>query len=166
MHMAAVDAANLPAIGLLSHLSGSLAIAGAVWSKTSFGITLLRIVTDRRTKAAVWFVIISMNLAMSVSVLVNWIQCNPIPKGWDGRVPGTCWEPRITAYYGVFAAGRCSAILSHIHSIRTADLTRLPVYSGVMDIVLALLPWTLVWGLQMKRKEKIGISLAMSMGVL
>jgi hypothetical protein len=41
-----------------------------------------------------------------------------------------------------------------------------PAYSGVMDIFLALLPWPIIWKLQMKRKEKIGVALAMSMGVL
>ena len=35
-----------------------------------------------------------------------------------------------------------------------------------MDITLALLPWKLIFGLQMKRKEKFGVVLAMSMGVL
>jgi hypothetical protein len=35
-----------------------------------------------------------------------------------------------------------------------------------MDFVLVLLPWTVVWGLQMKLKEKIGIAVAMSFGLL
>jgi len=35
-----------------------------------------------------------------------------------------------------------------------------------MDVVLALLPWSVIWGLQMRKKEKIGVALAMSMGVL
>ncbi len=35
-----------------------------------------------------------------------------------------------------------------------------------MDFVLALLPWKLIWKLQMKRKEKVGVALAMSMGIL
>jgi hypothetical protein len=35
-----------------------------------------------------------------------------------------------------------------------------------MDIVLALLPWTVIWKLQMKTPEKIGVAVAMSMGVL
>lgn len=39
-------------------------------------------------------------------------------------------------------------------------------YSGAQDFVLALLPWTVIWGLQMKKKEKFGIALAMSMGIL
>lgn len=39
-------------------------------------------------------------------------------------------------------------------------------YSGAMDIVLAILPWKIIWGLSMTKKEKFGVSLAMSMGVL
>lgn len=35
-----------------------------------------------------------------------------------------------------------------------------------MDILLALLPWSVVWNLQMKKQEKIGVAVAMSMGVL
>ena len=35
-----------------------------------------------------------------------------------------------------------------------------------MDMLLALLPWTVIWGLQMKLKEKIGVAVAMSCGVL
>ena len=104
MHVSDIDPANLPYIGLLANLSSSLAILGAVWSKTSFGMTLLRI-TEGATKAAVWFIIVTMNLAMSISVLVTWIQCNPIPKGWEKTINGVCWDPRVNAYYGVFAAG-------------------------------------------------------------
>lgn len=39
-------------------------------------------------------------------------------------------------------------------------------YSGFMDIVLALLPWQVIWGLQLNFKEKIGVGIAMSMGML
>lgn len=35
-----------------------------------------------------------------------------------------------------------------------------------MDLTLAMLPWTVIWGLQMKVKEKIGVAIAMSCGVL
>jgi hypothetical protein len=35
-----------------------------------------------------------------------------------------------------------------------------------MDIALALLPWQTIWKLQMKKREKIGVAIAMSMGIL
>ena len=92
-----------------------------------------------------WFIIVTMNLAMSISVLVTWIQCNPVEKVWDPvRVNGICWDARVGVYYGVFAAA----------------------YSGLMDLMLAMLPWAVVWKLQMGRKEKIGVGIAMGMGVL
>jgi hypothetical protein len=47
----------------------------------------------------------------------------------------------------------------------TAVLT-FPAYSGLQDFVLALLPWTIVWNLQMKKKEKMGVAFAMSLGIL
>lgn len=40
------------------------------------------------------------------------------------------------------------------------------VYSGVADIVLALLPWKIVWEATIVRREKVGALIAMSMGVV
>jgi hypothetical protein len=34
-----------------------------------------------------------------------------------------------------------------------------------MDLALATLPWKIILGLQMRRTEKFGVALAMSMGV-
>jgi hypothetical protein len=39
-------------------------------------------------------------------------------------------------------------------------------YSAGMDFALALFPTVLIWGLQMNRREKIGVIVAMSLGVL
>lgn len=35
-----------------------------------------------------------------------------------------------------------------------------------MEFVLALLPWKIVWNLQMKGNEEFGVAVAMSMGIL
>lgn len=35
-----------------------------------------------------------------------------------------------------------------------------------MDVALAFLPWKWIWSLQMNMKEKIGVLVAMTMGVL
>ena len=39
-------------------------------------------------------------------------------------------------------------------------------YSAGTEFALALLPWKVIWNLQMKRKEKVGVAIAMSMGIL
>ncbi|KAK3317380.1 hypothetical protein B0T19DRAFT_434879 [Cercophora scortea] len=142
MHMDDIHLENLATIGLLGTLGGSFSILAAVWSKTSFGLTLIRI-AQKKTRIVVWVIIVTMNLAMVMIVVTSWIQCSPVPKVWNRLLPGSCWDGRVNVYYGLFAAA----------------------YSGAMDIVLALLPWTIVWKLQMRRKEKIGVGIAMSMGV-
>lgn len=45
-------------------------------------------------------------------------------------------------------------------------LTRCIVYSAIMDFSLALIPWRLVWNLQMRPAEKVGVGIAMSLGLL
>lgn len=121
---------------------GSLSITAAIWSKTSFAITLLKL-THGWLKSSIWVIIITMNIAMGASALFNWIHCTPVRKTWDPIIDGTCWDYSIVVNYNIFSAA----------------------YSAAMDITLALIPWKLIMGLQMKKKEKIGAALAMSMGV-
>lgn len=72
---------------------------------------------------------------------------------------------RVNTYYGVFGGGQS---LLPLALWPWTLLTKFfgAAYSGVIDIVLAFLSWSIVWRLQMKRKEKIGVAVAMSMGVL
>lgn len=143
LHIWDFDPNNFQPVMLPTTVAVTFAVTAAVWSKTSFGFTLLKI-TDGWIKKFAWFCIISMNIAMGVAALMPWVSCAPIQKVWDLSVTeGSCWDIHTTAYYDIFAGG----------------------YSALMDITLALLPWKFLWGLQMKPKEKIGVGIAMSMGV-
>ncbi|TEA15689.1 hypothetical protein C8034_v002304 [Colletotrichum sidae] len=129
---------------LHANLSGSLSIVAAAWSKTSFALTLLRIATDRWMKRLVWFLVLSVNVALGLGVLFTWIQCWPVEKTWrTASTPGSCWPKHIPVRYNTFTA----------------------CYSGAMDVVLAMLPWKIIWGLTMTKKDKFGVALAMSMGI-
>lgn len=75
---------------------------------------------------------------------LTWGQCDPIPKIWQPFIAGKCMDKAIQIHYNMFTA----------------------VYSGAMDIVLAVLPWKIIWILgTMNKKEKFGVLVAMSMGV-
>ncbi|KAK1989140.1 hypothetical protein LZ30DRAFT_755536 [Colletotrichum cereale] len=137
---------NWPWLLLYANLGGSFSIIAAAWSKTSFALTLLRITresSEHWMKRLVWFIIISINIALGLNVLFTWIQCWPIEKTWRSATPGTCWRKSIPVNYNIFAAS----------------------YSGALDIALAILPWRIVWGLTMTKREKLGVLVAMSMGV-
>lgn len=134
---------NMGHLLLTINVAGSFSVTAAIWSKTSFTFTLLRL-TDGWVKKLVWFIIISMNIAMGLSSLLPWVTYTPIQKSWDLSVKGKCRDPAVLVHYNIFSAA----------------------YSGLMDITLALLPWKVIWNLQMRSKEKIGMVLAMSMGLL
>jgi apolipoprotein N-acyltransferase len=140
-HFLAINPAVLPSMGLMGMVGGVFAIFAVMYSKTSFAITLLRF-SEKKTRSLLWFIIISVHIALGGSALIPWIQCNPVEKNWNFMTPGKCWNPKIFSSYAIAAAA----------------------YSGAMDILLALIPWKMMWNLQMK--EKIGVATAMSMGVL
>jgi hypothetical protein len=39
-------------------------------------------------------------------------------------------------------------------------------YPGAMDVILALFPWFIIWELRLGKREKFGVAIAMSMGVV
>jgi len=134
---------NLVTIALGSSIAASISCFASTLSKISFGVTLLRLTTGY-VRAFVWFCIITLFLIMIPSSMSTWISCRPAAKAWNNSIEGTCWDPSRTVNYGIFNAAWCAAA----------------------DFALALLPWYLIWGLQLRLREKIGVGIAMSMGVL
>ncbi|KAI0008735.1 hypothetical protein F4779DRAFT_618261 [Xylariaceae sp. FL0662B] len=127
---------------LLNFVMGCLFFLGAAWSKTSFAITLLRIAKPK-IKTALWSIIISMNIVVSISVIMRWAQCQPFRKTWEPHAEGNCLDRDAILGFTIYAGA----------------------YSALMDFVLAFIPWPIITKLQMQTSEKIGISVAMSMGV-
>ncbi|KAF2266440.1 hypothetical protein CC78DRAFT_147847 [Lojkania enalia] len=113
-------------------------------SKTSFAVTLLRLVAKNWQKWFIWFVIISMNVVLWLCGILLFIQCKPIEKNWRKDMPGTCWNSDIQDNYSVFAGA----------------------YSAFLDVVLATFPCVIIWNLQMGKREKVGVISAMSLGFL
>ncbi|OTA93997.1 hypothetical protein M434DRAFT_30330 [Hypoxylon sp. CO27-5] len=129
-------------VGLLTTITGTLFFIAAIWSKTSFALTLFRI-AGPRLKIVLRIMMVSMNGITCVSVVLRWLQCHPIRLVWDSDAQGTCWNRNLILGVTIFAAS----------------------YSAFADFVLAALPWPIIIKLQMRTSEKIGISVAMSMGV-
>jgi hypothetical protein len=136
------DEASL--MGYIWEWTGTFAILAVMLSKTSFAVTLLRVLDGSSLRLLLWAIIITMNVAMGLNVIFGWVRCLPVQKGWHPDLPGQCWTPGIYMKYSMFAGG----------------------YSGATDFVLAAMPWKLVWTLKMRTREKIGVALALSLGIL
>ncbi len=118
-------------------------LTALAWTKTAFAVSLLRL-TIGKTKAFVWFLIITLNIAMAFSAMVPWIQCQPVEKRWHFEIEGQCWPGGVGIKIWI-ATGALSSLY---------------------DFVLAVLPWTFLYSLTLKKKEKAGILVAMSMGAV
>ncbi|KAJ5973252.1 hypothetical protein N7481_010462 [Penicillium waksmanii] len=145
-HVEAIeDPSIIPPALKLVYISFVIVIIGCVLSKTSFAITLLRIVTQVWMKVFLWFIIITMNSIMWLCAVCYLAQCKPAAALWNTKLMATaqCWPTSIFENIALTAGA----------------------YSGCMDFILALLPWAVIWNLQMKKREKFGIAVAMSLGV-
>lgn len=100
---------NIPVVAEYSYAAGFATILGIAWSKTSFGITILRI-------SAGWmrwltlFIIISMNLVMVANAIMLYAQCTPVRRLFDELAEGTCWPKVIGERYQTFCAGKLSFV--------------------------------------------------------
>ena len=71
-------------------------------------------------------------------------KCTPFEKVYRSNVPGTCWDKNKLGKFQLFAA----------------------YYSAILDFVLAFIPWQILKDLTMKRREKVGVAVAMSLGAV
>ncbi|KAK4153813.1 hypothetical protein C8A00DRAFT_43316 [Chaetomidium leptoderma] len=136
---------NLPKMPFVAVFAGFFSVLAAAWSKTSFGLTMLRL-TQGRMKAVVWFIIITLNAIMGTAMLTMWVKCYPFARIWDGSIEGQCIDPAKIVTLYQWSAG----------------------WSGSADVILALLPWSILFNMRqtLSTRERIGIAVAMSMGIV
>ncbi|PLB36855.1 uncharacterized protein BDW47DRAFT_132474 [Aspergillus candidus] len=130
---------------VLFGIGQSIGVVCLSLSKTSFAISLIRISPCRVMKGFLWFLIVTMNFVMLGSASIYMIQCQPPAALWDTslRRTGTCWPQTLV----------------------TILTTTSHAYSGLVDLILALVPWPWIWKLRMKKREKFGIGISMSLGI-
>ncbi|RYP71459.1 hypothetical protein DL771_004826 [Monosporascus sp. 5C6A] len=110
-------------------------------SKCSVAVFLLRIIRNKLQIRLIWFFIGSTAFIAVFTSIVAIVQCEPLEKGWNRTLIGYC----------------------------RFDFPKLGLFTGtwyvVMDFAFAIFPWFVIWGLNMKRKEKITVACGLSLGV-
>lgn len=132
------DALRLSIQGGVQNVFFGLATAT---SKTSFGVTLMR-VTEGRLKKIVLFLTVTMNIAVFLYIIFTFLKCKPEVYSWI-KGPG-CWSTERYIHYAIFAGA----------------------YSAFVDFSFASIPWFLIMNLQMRRRERFGVAIAMSCGAM
>ncbi|OHE99031.1 hypothetical protein CORC01_05721 [Colletotrichum orchidophilum] len=134
---------RLLTMALYTSVGASISCVASTSSKVGFGVTLLRLTTGWY-RIFVWFAIVTLTMVMIPSATLSWLKCTPVEKYFNRQMEGTCWDNSVTLYYGIFNITWCA----------------------LMDFALAMVPWKLIWGMRLRKHEKLGICFAMSMGWL
>ncbi|KAF7891936.1 hypothetical protein EAF00_008238 [Botryotinia globosa] len=119
-------------------------IIGIATSKASASVFLLRLAVVEWHK---WILYITMFAVTGIAVicaLFDFIRCDPIAHVWNPYIPAKCW-------------------------VSTEQFTAISITVGVTsaaaDLILAALPWIILWKLNIKKKEKVLITSSMSLGI-
>ncbi|KAA8635303.1 hypothetical protein SMACR_01590 [Sordaria macrospora] len=143
MHSYDVPVENWKYLGILGAITGTTSVLHVFFSKVSFAVTLLRL-TDGWLRQLIWFIIITLTLGQMSSSFMFWLRCTPAEATWNPHIKEKkCWDSNAFLTYSI-AGG---------------------IYSALCDIVLAILPWRILLRFHMYRGEKIGVAVAMSMGI-
>ncbi|KAH6853077.1 hypothetical protein B0I37DRAFT_358508 [Chaetomium sp. MPI-CAGE-AT-0009] len=143
-HIWTISNENLKAIRLNTILVATFGIIATTTSKTSFALTLYRIASNQWMKYFLIFVMVSVNISMNLVWIFGFAKCTPLERVFDPAVPGTCWDGNKLVKFQLFAA----------------------YYSAILDFVLAFLPWQIIMGMSMLRRERVGVAIAMSLGAI
>ncbi|KAF2686037.1 hypothetical protein K458DRAFT_363594 [Lentithecium fluviatile CBS 122367] len=128
---------------ILINITSCGTLIGQALTKTAFGVTLLKL-SNKWQQYVLWFCIASMNAYMVAKVFLQW-----------GKL---CDDDSYDVYYRLdFCVGK---------KWRDDFKEGGNVYNIIMDFVFALFPWIITWKLDMRKNEKIGLCVTMSLGMV
>lgn len=129
---------------ILINITSCGMLVGQAWTKTAFGVTLLRLSRQQWQVWFLWFCIVTMNIYMVIKVVFQWAK--------------VCGEKSYDVYY------RLDFCLDP--TFRDDFKEGGNIYNIIMDFIFATFPWLFTWDLEIRRIEKIGLCATMSLGMM
>jgi hypothetical protein len=160
-HVAHLDPSDFSYVLYLSTIFEPLAIFSINFPKVAVMLLILDLMGPRRQ--GVWFLyflIFILFLSSALACIFVFVQCNPPSHIYNPTSPAVCWSPNVLRDTTIFS-GCKSACFSWSVSTKTIQ-----AWSAFSDLCLSAYPATLFWNLQMKFKQKIGLSILMGLGIL
>ena len=119
-------------------------VLGALLTKISISIFILRINIVRRLKWATWIIISFLALATLATIILLSLSCIPLRKLWEPEIEGVC------SLVGV------AYKVSYVQS----------AFAVISDVFLTASPIFILWNVQMNRRRKVAICVLMSLGLV
>lgn len=155
---------NLQDARLAKLIACDLGIAACALGKTSYAVTQwTRSATKSKMRAALFCVVALMDLANLLDAIFVFAHCRDPRHLWIPSIHTTCWfEPKAFVGYSIAVGGKEPLKTSR----RVSMLTLAKVFSGFVDISLALNAWFLIRQLNMGKHQKRTLHLSMSICAL
>ncbi|KAI0383700.1 integral membrane protein [Hypomontagnella monticulosa] len=126
------------------YLAQPSAIMAPTFGRISFAMLLLTLTGILKSRRFLLYgIIVSQLFVNSLCFILILAQCQPVQLLWDKRLEGTCWDLKAQEYFGYFQGAVSSAT----------------------DLILAILPATIVWNLKMRLAQKVTVAVLMGLGV-
>jgi len=91
------------------------------------------------------YVMVGLQIVFAIiTIILAFAQCQPTQKLWEKTLPGKCWDPNVLNYFSYWFCA----------------------YTTLTDLVLAVVPISAFWTLQMPKSTKIGLCAMMSTTLL
>jgi len=161
-HTAALDPDESSRAVMLNFAGFAPGVLSFVTPKLAVVALLTRIMNPSgRTKIFLWALTCVSGLFIVGCVIILYAQCDPPKALWDSTVENPkCWDPTILVDYSIFAGGGLTPSTYQ----RDGKLIRAAL-SGFVDLYLAVYPATVLWKLKINIKKKIGLSVALGLGL-
>jgi hypothetical protein len=121
-----------------------LNISGALLTKVSIGLFLLRLKQSRKFAIAVWGVLTPLFITTLILCFVVGLQCIPLRALWTPTIKGHCISTETPLN------------VSYVQS----------AFAILADLFLTVSPIVILWKVQISLKKKIGICVLMSLGLM
>ena len=131
--------------------------------KLAVALLLIRLLNPSKWQRwFMYFITISCIIAFVLCALFLWVQCTPTEGLWNPTIVATCWNPSVLVNYAIFCGGR----QPYFGTLTLWWLTIPIAYSAFVDFYLAIYPMTVLRGLNINIKKKIGLSLVLGFGTM
>ncbi|KAI0594613.1 hypothetical protein F4775DRAFT_426977 [Biscogniauxia sp. FL1348] len=132
----------------LNYIGQPIGIVTVGTGKIAVGILISRLLgsLSKWRKRFVWGLLILTTIVTILAAIFTFTQCEVPAALWDPALRPTtyCWDPSVQSNFSIFSGSLNSAI----------------------DFILALIPITIIWRLQLSVRKRIGLGFLLGGGVL
>ena len=161
-HVCALDDESIAAIGRYSWVNQIILFWALFFIKISVCLLVLRVKSTAVLRWASGLITALMFTSTIVACAGLLAECKPVSAYWN-RSSGECRAPTFRIY-SIWVQAGMSVVLVKTQIVVQADI--LPAISVLTDLVCSLLPFPILWSLQLSPRKKIAVGVLMALGAM